>query len=440
MFGPPTPYRTGHYPYGLAIGDLNEDGHPDLIVANDGDTTVTVLLGLGDGRFAPGVSVPLRSAVGGVTVGDVDLDGHLDVLAMLTGVDEVSILFGRGDGSFRPPVTYRTGWSPDGATLGDFNRDGWPDIVVSDGGHATSGSSLSVFMGSGGGTLSSQTSFYGGRWPDGIAARDLNGDGRLDLAVAGNGGISVLLGNGDGTFQTAIVYPAGTNPHSLAVGDLNGDGRLDLVTALYPDNVAVLLGNGDGTFGSAAQFLATSPQGIALADLDGDGRLDLVTAGWDANSISVLPGNGDGTFQPKTDIPVGSRCVSVAAADLNGDGRPDLVVTCALSDAVYVLLNDLQQLSTPMASDPDHLQLDGLRPNPAYHEVSVAFSLVSREPAVLDLLDITGRRAMTRDVGSLGPGRHVVRLADGASLPAGVYWLRLRQGSETRAARAVILR
>jgi hypothetical protein len=103
-----------------------------------------------------------------------------------------------------------------------------------------------------------------------IAVGDFNGDGNLDLAVAngctestcGNGSpgvISILLGNGDGTFKAAVNYSVGNDPVSIAVADLNGDGKLDLAVVSYWSNsLSILLGNGDGTFQPQVQY-ATGP-------------------------------------------------------------------------------------------------------------------------------------------------------------------------------------
>lgn len=178
-----------------------------------------------------------------------------------------------------------------------------------------------------------------------VAISDLNGDGRLDLAVANflSNNVSVLLGNGNGTFAPQVNYAAGAAPQSVAIGDLNGDGRLDLtvVNGNSPSaSVSVLLGNGNGTFAPQVVYpVGVQPRSVAIGDLNADGRPDLAVANYNSNTVSVLLGNGDGTFAAPVSFTEGDRPSGIAAGDLNGDGRPDLVVANYWGNNVSVLLN-----------------------------------------------------------------------------------------------------
>src|SRR4029077_17093093 len=166
----------------------------------------------------------------------------------------------------------------------------------------------------------------------------------------------VLLGNGDGTFARPLVFAAsGQNftPQSLALGDVNGDGKLDLaiksVSFLDSDafQVGTLLGRGDGTF-QTPLLGAAQPAGsgdLALGDFNNDGRMDVAVADQletATGNLSVFAGNGDGTFQSLIRLDLltgGNGPLGVAAAGPNGDGIVDLVAANASSGNVGVLLN-----------------------------------------------------------------------------------------------------
>jgi len=347
----PVPYSVGSNPHSIAVGDFNGDGILDMVVANYGGDSVSVLLGNGDGTFqtqatyATGSSPYSVANPYSVAVGDFNGDGKLDIVVANSAGSSVLILRGNGDGTFQPRVSYTTGLYPSSVAVGDFNGDGKLDLIVGNAG----GDTVSVLLGNGDGTFQSQVTYATGIDPFSVAVGDFNGDGKLDIVVVNSevGTVSVLLGNGDGTFRTQVIYATGTYPSSVAVSDFNGDGKLDLVVSnegsIYApgSTVSVLLGNGDGTFQPQVTYgTGLFPISVAAGNLNGDGKLDIVAANYGDNTVSVLIGNGDGTFQRQTTYAVGSNPFSSAVGDFNGDGKLDIVTANESDNAVSVLLGN----------------------------------------------------------------------------------------------------
>jgi len=248
---------------------------------------------------------------------------------------------------FQSPVYYQVGHSKSlaqGSVTADFNNDGIADIAV-----ASSAGQLSVLLGNGDGTFQPAKilSVPGGSF--GVAAGDLNADGKVDLVVSVDGPISnlnVYLGKGDGTFTPKAKYSAPPYLHTPVLADFNGDGHLDVAANDLPGNhqgsVVVWFGNGDGTLQSPTKYHIPGgiPLGVAAGDLNGDGHPDLAVADGATSNADVLLNNGDGTFQPVVQYPIGrglAQCVTIA--DLNADGKPDLALGTTFYQ-VDVLLNN----------------------------------------------------------------------------------------------------
>ncbi len=348
-FAPAVTYHVvGAEPDSVAVGDFNGDGHPDLVITNNGRNpgSVWILLGNGNGAFRPPVGYFIESYIYSVTIGDFNRDGNLDLIVLNDHSNGgISVLLGNGDGTFRAAANYPIGEFAQSVAVGDFNSDGKQDLVTTN----FYDNNISVLLGNGDGAFQPATYYPVGAygpWP--VAVGDFNNDGEQDLVTANNfsNNISALLGNGDGTFQAATNYPTGEAPQSIAVGDFNRDGIQDLVTANYTtSNISVLLGYGNGTFRQAVNYpVVNGPVFVRVADFSGDGKQDLVIANNNTNNVSALVGNGDGTFGVGPNFNIGYHPWSLAVGDFNGDGRQDLVTAngntcCPDNPTLSVLLN-----------------------------------------------------------------------------------------------------
>ncbi len=341
---------VGASPNGIVAGDFTGDGRTDLAVVNEYGSSVSVLLGNGDGTFGPQVTYAVGRYPMGIVAGDFNGDGRIDLAVVNYEDYDVSVLLGNGDGTFQPQVTYFLGGEPSWAIAdGDFMGDGRDDLAV-----VSQGSGyVDILLSNSDGTFQPPVSYdLGPNSPYAIVAGDLTGNGRIDLAVAngGDGTVSVLLGNGDGTFQPPVIYQVGHSPVALVAGDFTGDGRLDLAVAGSYYNsatssevgvVSVLLGNGDGTFQPPVNYaVEAQPDSIVAGDFTGNGRIDLAVANYGGNTVSVLLGNVDGTFQPPVPYVIASGISVIATADFTGSGRFDVAGASSNSNAVSLLLSD----------------------------------------------------------------------------------------------------
>jgi hypothetical protein len=329
----------------VSAADFNNDGKTDLAVVND-STNISILLGDGTGNFAAPKRIPAGRAGGYIGAADFNGDGKLD-LVTLGQVNAVSVLLGDGTGNFGAVQTFDIGFSPTSAGVGDFNGDGKMDII------AAGNKKFALLLGTGAGGFNPPAVYTLNGNPMGVAAGDFNGDGSLDAVTINTSGsslpplsgdapsdtASVLLGDGTGKLQYASVINVEASPFSVAEGDLNGDGKIDLAVADLNNSVLILPGDGTGGFGPAANIpVGARPSSVTIADLDGDGKPDLVTANSSANTVSVFIGDGLGGFGAPTQLSVpGFNPDYVAVGDFNNDGRLDLVVSYLNSGSVSVL-------------------------------------------------------------------------------------------------------
>jgi hypothetical protein len=357
LFAAQVTYGVGSEPYGVAIADVNGDGKPDIVAANFGSSTVSVLLNSGSGTtlaFAAQVNYGVGSEPDILAIADVNADGKPDIVAPNVDSNTVSVLLNAGTGTtlaFATQVTYSVGSVPRVVAIADVNADGKPDIVAANNGATT----VSVLLNSGTGTtlaFATQVTYSVGSEPVGVAIADVNADGKPDILAANSlsGTVSVLLNAGTGTilaFATQVTYGVGSHPDILAIADVNADGKPDIVVANYGSNtVSVLLNSGTGaTLAFATQVpysVGIGPQVVVISDVNADGKPDIVAANTGSNTVSVLLNQGTGTtlaFATQVTYSVGSAPVGVVISDVNADGKPDIVAANEGSSTVSVLLN-----------------------------------------------------------------------------------------------------
>ncbi|CAF5032043.1 unnamed protein product, partial [Rotaria sp. Silwood1] len=223
-------------PYYIAIGDFNKDSQWDIAVACRKKNNITVFLGDGNGTFAKELFNDLSpsSRPQSLIIGDFNNDNISDIAVANSRDISISILLGNGNGTFAPYISQKTiDASPVSIAVGDFNNDSRQDIVVA----LEYANSIGIFIGIGNGSFQNQISYQMPREssPVWVAVGDFNNDNVQDIVVANFYGhsIGILLGYGNGSFTHATVFSTGNSsgPCSIAIGDFNKDNRMDIVVA-----------------------------------------------------------------------------------------------------------------------------------------------------------------------------------------------------------------
>jgi len=349
-----SPFPTGERPQDVVVCDIDGDGNLDVLTANSESEDVSVLVGDGGGGFHPAAVSPVPTGIASHLIACADLtgDGHLDVAVTSHHSHEVVILPGNGAGGLDAGSGFRVAALGSGEPHNhglltiDLDGDGALDIVTTN----QEEESVSVLHadGAGGFAPAAGSPYPVGRMPYLPAAGDVDGDGRLDLAIpnARDDDVTILLGTADGSFSEApdSPQPVESRPYSAGLADLNGDSRLDLVASHAETSLlTILLGDGTGRFAPApGSPVDAENRGykVHFGDVNQDGHTDLITSGGPA--VAVLLGDGDGSFAPApgSPFPTGGGSWSLAVADLEFDGDLDIVTANSDDDSVSVLLGN----------------------------------------------------------------------------------------------------
>lgn len=339
-------------PYGGIATDLDNDGWLDITMVNEDSADLRVFMNQADGTatFAPYTSPTfgVGNRASPSEAADFNGDGNADVAVANINDATISIVLGNGDGTFAPQQTIAVGTAPRGIAVLDFDGDGDMDVANTN----AVGNDLSLHENLGNGIFSNTPTTLDagivGEWS--LMAGDMNNDGLSDLVVASGSvqRIRVLTANEGGTFVPQPIQNTGGRSWMIALGDVNGDGNIDVSSANAQANSgAILLGNGDGTLQSATSYNVSLmgdggngfPLATDLGDLDGDGDLDWITSSFNGDWV-VLENDGTGSFQFLGELPAPNAASCSLMADLDNDGDLDLALVDELDNLVIISRNE----------------------------------------------------------------------------------------------------
>lgn len=339
---PTATYPVGNGPVGLVIADVNGDGKPDIICANNEDSTLTVLTNNGYGVFGSNTTFSAGSGPYGMIAVNIKGGSPALVFANFNG-ETLTVLTNNGSGVFATNATLTVGANPSWVVAADIYGNGSQALISANDGAGT----ISILTNNGFGVFGSNATLNSLPATYTVVAADLYGNGKPALIASSFQTYSLIefTNNGSGVYGSNTVLTVGNQPVGMAViTNMDGHGLMGLICANYGDGtLSVFTNNGSGVLGANATInlgAGSGPVTVAVGDFNGDGSPDLVCAEYGGGTLTVLTNNGSGVFGSNAVINVGIKPFVVAAADLNGDGRVDIICPNNGSASVSVILDD----------------------------------------------------------------------------------------------------
>jgi len=328
-------------PYGGQACDFNNDNAVDICIVNEDTSDLRIFLNNDGalGNFFPFIqpTFPTGPVPSPNEAADFNGDGFADMVTANTSGSTVSVLLGNGDGTFQPRTDYTVGGGPHGVAVLDVDGDGDIDIATAN----TSGNNVGVIRNNGAGAFGGLTQFDGngnGEWA--INAADMNNDGIMDLVVGARntGRITVFRGLGNGSFQQGASRTTGFGYWMIVCSDLNGDGHLDVTSAASYSGACIHMGDGLGNLSLPQTFALDGSIATDTGDLDGDGDLDWVLSSFGAGEWYLLENIGGVLTLTDTFFATKNPACAIIL-DFDVDGALDIALIDEISDEVLLLRN-----------------------------------------------------------------------------------------------------
>jgi hypothetical protein len=312
----------------VSLGDLNGDGHLDILLAKGRHWPLRdlVLVNDGKGRFTPGAPLPnMPDRSYSAPLADLNGDGSLDFVLSNDKPDPKLVFLNDGKGRFTLSGSFGDpNWSTRNVVLADLNGDTFPDIAV-----ANRPGPSQICFNDGNAYFTCRP--LGPETSATIVAGDIDGDHSQDLVVAfrDEGQSVIYFNDGKGNFTRKLPFgPVKASTRAIALADLDGDGRLDIIACHENEGLFVYFNAGKGNFGPGLGVAGKEavPYSLIAADLNNDNRPEIIVGFIEAPS-TIFWNDGSRGKYARTSFGDGrGGTYGIAAGDLDGDGFPDIAV------------------------------------------------------------------------------------------------------------------